>query len=256
MHNTYWWLIFLYILGMSWANASTQKTFVVGCQDINYYPHYNFNTVKDKGYAWAVLEAFSKHSGHQFEYLSFPIKRLQRALAEERIDFAYPDNADWDSLHDKTDSLKTFSKPLISAVSVTMVLKEREYFNMKQFRSLSVPHGFTPVHWLVRIAKNRLNLIEVNTPNAAINLVLKNRVDGADVEYNVAQYILATPARKRKVTLAKNLPHGPVSFHLSTIEQKDIIHEFNDFIMSNQALLTRLRHYYRILEPQEITQSL
>ena len=95
-------------------------------------------------------------------------------------------------------------------------------------------------------------MLEVNSPNAAINLVLKNRVDGADVEYNVAQYLLATPEKKQKVTIAKNIPHGPVTFHLSTIEQKDIIHQLNEFIVANQALLTRLRHYYQLLEPQDL----
>ncbi|MBJ2138810.1 transporter substrate-binding domain-containing protein [Paraglaciecola chathamensis] len=252
MHNTRWWLIWLSVFGISWANASPQKTFVVGCQDIDYFPHYNFSLKEDKGYAWAVLEAFSQASGHQFEYRSYPIKRLQRALAQDSIDFAYPDNADWRSIHDKIDSRKTLSKPLISAISATMVLTEREYYSMKQFRSLGVPHGFTPVHWLERIAKNRLNVLEVNSPNAAINLVLKNRVDGADVEYNVAQYLLATPEKKQKVTIAKNLPYGPVTFHLSTIEQKDIIHQLNEFIVANQALLTRLRHYYQLLEPQDL----
>ncbi|QHJ11713.1 hypothetical protein FX988_01948 [Paraglaciecola mesophila] len=256
MRNNQWWLILLYILGGGLAHAASQKTFVVGCQDINYYPHYNFNLTEDKGYAWAVLEAFAKESGHQFEYRSYPIKRLQRALAEERIDFAYPDNADWRSLHEQIDSRKTLSKPLISAISGTMVLAKREFSHMSQFRSLGVPHGFTPVHWLERIAINRLNLFEVNTPIAAINLVLKDRVDGADVEYNVAQYLLATPEKKQKVTLAKNLPHGPVTFHLSTIKQKDVIHQLNDFIVSNQALLTQLRHYYQLLEPQDLRDRL
>lgn len=239
-----WMLLFLFWIGCS--HASEQETLIVGCQDIDYYPHYNFNLADDKGYAWAVLEAFSKQSGHQFEYRAYPIKRLQRELADGNIAFVYPDNAGWQSLHQKIDSHKLLSEPLITASSGTIVLEKREFNPIEKFGSLAVPHGFTPEHWLEVIAQKRLHLLEVDTPIAALNLVLKDRVDGADIESHVARHLLAQSGQQSKVRLAKSLPHGPVTFHLSTIKRRDVIEQLNAFIASNQALMTQLRAEYQL----------
>ena len=70
-------------------------TYIVGAQNIEYYPYYNFSSDHEKGLGWAILEAFSKQSGHRFVYLSMPVKRLQIELKKGNVDFVFPDNARW-----------------------------------------------------------------------------------------------------------------------------------------------------------------
>ena len=41
---------------------------------------YDFTSKVDKGVGWAILEAFSDASGHEFVYLDMPVRRLQIEL--------------------------------------------------------------------------------------------------------------------------------------------------------------------------------
>lgn len=63
--------------------------YVIGAQNLAYFPHYDFASSTDKGVAWSILEAFSEASGHEFVYLSLPIRRLQLELVKGNVDFEY-----------------------------------------------------------------------------------------------------------------------------------------------------------------------
>ena len=43
--------------------SATAETYVVASQNIPYYPHYEFAAPKDKGFAWALLEAYAAEAG-------------------------------------------------------------------------------------------------------------------------------------------------------------------------------------------------
>ena len=59
------------------SNNVYAEKYIVGAQNLAYFPHYDFASTVDKGAAWSILEAFSKASGHEFIYVSLPIRRLQ-----------------------------------------------------------------------------------------------------------------------------------------------------------------------------------
>jgi ABC-type amino acid transport substrate-binding protein len=223
--------------------------FVVGSENINYFPHYNFvSNQPDKGYAWAVLQAFAKAAGHSFEYQAFPIKRLQRELLENRIDFSYPDNPSWQSKkQDQTD--KIFSQKFITSYGNTMVLATRKSTGLIDFDTVAVPHGFTSVMYAELVAKNRIQLLTVPDALSALKLVLMGRVDGADVEYNVANYLLRQQGQKGALIHDLSLPSDPVTFHLSTRKHPIIIKQLNQFLSSNNTLLKDLKATYQLIEP-------
>jgi len=75
-------LIAFTIFSLCSANTMADK-FVIGAQRLDYFPHYDFTSSRDRGVAWAILEAFSKYSGHELVYLSLPVKRLQIELQKE-----------------------------------------------------------------------------------------------------------------------------------------------------------------------------
>ena len=92
------------------GNLAQAEQYIIGAQNIEYFPHYDFTSKVDKGVGWAILEAFSDASGHEFVYLDMPVRRLQIELNKGNVDFVYPDNPRWNSA-DTTIDQKTFSKP-------------------------------------------------------------------------------------------------------------------------------------------------
>ena len=91
------------------------ETYIVGAQNIRYYPHYDFDSTVDKGIGWAILEAFSVETGHEFIYHAMPIERLQRELSKGNVDFVYPDNPKWFNPTASAEN-KYFSTPLVHAL--------------------------------------------------------------------------------------------------------------------------------------------
>jgi ABC-type amino acid transport substrate-binding protein len=238
------WLIFFLCISLN--TAAVQLT--VGTENIDYFPHYRFDGGDDQGYIWAVLQAFAKQSGHTMVYVAYPIKRLHQELLDNNIDFLYPDNPKWISA-DRQQQSKYFSKPIITAFGSTVVLPERVNQGLKNFKSLAVPHGFTSIMYASLIAQRKVSLLEVPDAISALQMVLKGRVDGADVELNVAQHLLEQLAQPYALVFDPSLPFDPVTFHLSTIEHPDIIKQLDDFIDNNQVLISKLKAQYQLKEP-------
>lgn len=78
--------------GSTYLGAKEKVQYLVGAEALNYYPHQNFNSSSDRGFAWAVLNEFAEHEGTEFVYIALPIRRLQKELEKGTVDFAYPDN--------------------------------------------------------------------------------------------------------------------------------------------------------------------
>ncbi|CAA0299884.1 conserved exported hypothetical protein [Alteromonas alvinellae] len=142
------WIALFIICAFSF-NTYADK-YIVGAQGLAYFPHYDFSSPVDKGVAWSILEAFSEASGHEFIYLSLPIRRLQLELVKGNVDFVYPDNRGWyNSI--TTSSDKYFSLPLTNAVTGTIVKRENVGKGIEKIKHLAMPLGFTPVNWQQRI---------------------------------------------------------------------------------------------------------
>jgi hypothetical protein len=130
------------------------KGFIVGVENINYYPHYDFTNKKQSGYIYDLLELFSKTNNHKFTFVVLPIKRLRKQLLESNeINFMYPDNLIWEQFHSKLDN-KVYSDAIVFALGGTLVKTENLGKGSYYVKSLSVPHGFTPTEWL-KIKKQR-----------------------------------------------------------------------------------------------------
>ncbi|MBB6520539.1 transporter substrate-binding domain-containing protein [Pseudoteredinibacter isoporae] len=218
----------------------------IGTQNFDYSPQYNFIARKDKGFAWAVLEAFAKQENINFEYVPLPLRRLQDELKRGSIDFIYPDNVRWLQGEDSHPSNKIFSRALTMATYGTMVHQRREGEGAEKFRSVAFPKGFTPTKWRILLQQKPLQLVETSTPELALKMVLRNRVDGADIEYNVTQFILNKLGQPGKLVMDDTLPITVVGFRVSTIRHKEMINKLNTFLIENQALIERLKKRYKI----------
>lgn len=236
------------------ANAIAER-FIVGAQNLSYFPHYDFESDVDKGVGWAILEAFSDVSGHEFIYVDLPIRRLQMELMKGNVDFVYPDNDRWYNSITKTKD-KSFSIPLTQAVTGTIVKKKKAGKGITSIKHLAIPLGFTPVNWQERVNSGDTLLTTVKDVPQGFALLQQDKVDALDLEYHVALYSTATLSQYDDVTLDLTLPHNEVSFSISTLEHQDIINELNEFITSNPALIKEIRSKYAISSLSELFDSL
>lgn len=226
--------------------AAAQRDFTIGTEDINFYPHYNFTQVDSTGFANEVLQLFASKHGYQFSFQPLPVKRLYHEL-DSLVDFIYPDNPNWVK-YQGVQASRTFSDPLIYNLGTTMVLPANKDISLSQFRTLAVIHGFTPTAWLNLRSDYRFKLYEVPNAVSAVNLVLRGQLDGADVEYNVAQQVLLEQQQEGALVVASQLPMTRVSFHLSTIRHPQVLQQFNRFLLSHDEQINALKQKYQLTD--------
>jgi polar amino acid transport system substrate-binding protein len=224
--------------------ASAQPHFIVGTEDINFYPHYDFTHAESTGFANEVLQLFAAEYGYKLTFQPLPVKRLYHEL-DNLVDFIYPDNPNWAQLQ-TADNRRLFSEPLIYNLGTTMVLPQHKQIPLSQFRTLAVIHGFTPTAWLNLRSEYRFKLYEVPNAVTALNLVLKGQLDGADVEYNVAQHILRSQQQEGALVAAQQLPMTRVGFHLSTSRHPQVLQQFNRFLHSHRVQISALKLKYQL----------
>ena len=243
------------VCGISASSYAIAERFIVGAQNLSYFPHYDFESDVDKGVGWAILEAFSDATGHEFVYVALPIRRLQMELMKGNVDFVYPDNIRWYNNITKTKD-KSFSLPLTQAVTGTFVKTNKAGRGITAIKNLAIALGFTPVNWQERVNNGDTLLTSVKDVPQGFALLQQEKVDALDLEYHVAQYSTATLPQYDDVTLDLTLPHNEVSFCISTLAHQGIIDELNGFITSNPELIKEIRARYAITPLSELFDTL
>lgn len=239
-----------------WLPSVQAEKYIVASQNFNYYPHYNFQSQTDKGFIWAMLQEFSKFSGHQFIYNTMPVLRLQRELEKGNIDLVYPDNPLFNDNKIFAKG-KYYSDTIVRTLGGAMVKSSRLGKPISEIVRLSIPLGFTPqLGWESLIDAQQVTLIPVVTPMAELQLLALERVDAAEVDYFVSQYQLQNNPEFNQFKFDPRLPHSKVEFKLSTIKQTRLIDEINDFVRTHTALINELKLQYGIFEPELILQKL
>ena len=221
------------------------KSFVVGVEDVDYFPHYAIKRA-DKGAAFAILNLFGQQMGYRFRYQEYPIRRLRINLIKHRtVDFAYPDHPNWSpNIKEKTTVI--YSDPMEYIVSGTMVPKEFDEMAQERFEVLAVIRGFTPTLWEGRL--NDVRLLEVSDAQSALKMVLLGRADGTDMDLTVANYHLREMGATGELVMAKSLAHSRFPFHLSTVKYPEIVDQFNQFLHDSAEQIEAIKRHYQILE--------
>ena len=238
-----------FLLWLSCFAASLQAkqtTYVIGIEDINYYPHYDFTGDQPRGYFYDLMQLFSQKSGYQFRFQKLPVKRLYLA-AKDDVDFVYPDNPKWQPYLHATFE-KIYSEPLIYTLGSTMVRSAHRELAVANVKSLAIIHGFTPFRWLELKKLYNFRIVDVPDVDSALGLLLKDRVDAAVIEYNVANAFLKAQQRTGELVFGENLPFTEVPFLLSTIKHQSVISEFNQFMRSEKSTIRQLKTRYGLIE--------
>lgn len=232
-------LFISFIFVASTYACNLNKPYVVGVEAIDYSPHYNFVEAGQPSFFAEFINWLTVKTGCQFIVKALPIKRLN--IAYERtgsIDFIYPDNPNWHLSNDKT--LREFSVGITTAISGTMVKKAHENIGITEFNNLAFPRGFSPIAWYPFKAQHDIKFTETSNALSALQMVITDRVDGADIEYNVAKHLI-DKHQLPPLVLAKNLPNTPTQFHLSTIKHVEFLKEISELVSLNSNEIAELQ---------------
>lgn len=224
-----------------------QKRYVIGVEDLQYYPLWYYDRSKDEytGFARTLLDAFAKSAGYSFEYRPYPIKRLMKTLIRGDIDFKFPDNPYW-AQDVKGDAPIAYSEPAIDYIDGVFVRPDHVGKGEQSIKTLGSVLGFTPWDWLDKIHAGDVNLKEMPSFDSLIQQAVTGRVDGAYVNAAIVRYHLKVAGREDALVFDRDLPHTQSHYLLSTVKHPDIIEEFNRWMAENQDILDAMKAEFDI----------
>lgn len=228
------------------TTSSCADEFVVGVENIEYYPIYSQKEGEYIGYARALMDAFAKKEGHTFTYKALPIKRLFHNFINGKLDFKFPDNANW-----KRDIKKgkgvIYSDSALEYIDGVFVLPRAMGKGKTNLKKVGVVRGFTAWQNVDDVVDRKVNVREVISIESLIKMVKLGRIDGAYVNVAVAESVLENMTEnKNRLVFDRNLPHTQGYYHLSTIKHPKIIKSFNQFLKNNKSLVESLKVKYGV----------
>ena len=223
------------------TSANEPESFVVGVEELDYYPTYAVRDGEYVGAARDILDAFAADAGIRFNYQPMPIVRLTAELINGGIDFKFPDSPDW-GVDLRRDAEISYSDAVIAYIDGVMVLPERAGAGLEGFRTLGTVTGFTPFAWKSVLEEGTIRLVENPQMRALQRQVLAGRVDGAYASVAVANYVLEHDLQQPgALVFDDSLPHARGHYLLSTSLHHELIERFNAWLSDNpervQAIL-------------------
>jgi len=225
-------------------NLQAQE-FIIGVEDVSYYPLFEFKSNRNT-HSKELLDTFAAAKGYKFTYLPLPIKRFDKWLVEDKIDFKYPDNLRWYADDLITKNL-TFSKSSVWLIAGTSVLKSSLKKNKSELKSVGTLLGFYPTTWIDEINSGQVRLYEDVSTKLLVQQLITGHIDSIDIEPSVINYYLKELDKPSDtIVIDKRYEYDIYGFHFSTIKHPNIIKEFNEFLSNNKALLELLNEKYKI----------
>ncbi|WP_161793056.1 transporter substrate-binding domain-containing protein [Chromobacterium piscinae] len=247
-------LISMAFFGVALMDAAAANAFVVGVEEIDYYPLHSCTNGKFFGYGRDLLDAFAKQSGHSFTYTPLPVSRLFHTfLNDSSIDFKYPDNPHWQADLKKGKSI-IYSDPVIHVIEGLLVKPEKvDQLSEASLQAIVTMRGFTP--WPLdqamrqKINKGAIRVYQEDSFSKVISLGMTGHYDAVYASPAVINYYLDEVMHKPgALVFDKKLPFGSNDFSLSSIRQGDVIKQFNEFLAKNQPLILELKRKYRLTD--------
>jgi ABC-type amino acid transport substrate-binding protein len=241
-----WTLLSTLIAGIL-STSVWAGNFTVGVEGTDYMPIAKGDGAAYSGYAKDLLDAFAAKSGHTFTYKPMPVARLwDEFLVQKSLDFKFPDNGYWNG--DAKKGIKvTYSSGLVAVTEGLLVAPASK--GKGSVSKIVTLRGFTPFPYLDQIKDKKVALTEVNSADAAINMVEAGRVDGVYLGVLAGNYIMAEVMKKPGVLVYDDkLPNSKNDFSLSTISRPEVIAQMNEFLSKEKDTVAKLKAKYKITE--------
>lgn len=245
--------IYAYIFCISLGKVVQASTFVMGVEDVSYYPYFDFASGQPS-FAQALFDQFAKDNGHQISYLPLPIKQFPKWLYEENIDFKFPDNARWQETNN-THHLKIyFSNEIVAMTAGTLVLAKNEHQQEGFFKNIGTITGFHPTLWLKQIELGQVTIYEDSSSKILVKYLVNGLVDGLDIDLAVANFGLQKLQIQEKLVINEKVAKQIYSYQMSTVKFPEIVREFNQWLVKRSKFVDALKTKFGILavEPSNI----
>ena len=217
------------------------RTFVVGVEELDYFPVYSVQKGEYVGAAREILDAFARAKDYTFAYRPLPVKRLYAELLSGGIDFKFPDNPSW-APEAKQGVAVVYSDPVIGYVDGVLVRPDNVNRSADGVRTLGTVSGFTPFAWLDAIREGRMQLKENPRMDLLLKQVAVGRLDGAYASVAVANYQMETAlGMPGGLVFDPHLPHSRDYYRLSTLADPPVIAEFNAWLAANAGLVKAIK---------------
>lgn len=227
-------------------NTYAQAVIKIGVQNFAYFPHYDFTDQPQNSLAEQLFLTWAEAQNIEVEFVALPTKRLEHEFfVNGSVDWLFPANPRWFKKHSK---LPFYSPPLVRTLSGTMILQENKNAEDNWFRSLSVPFGFAPVKYQALIENRDIVVFNSPTAESALQMVQKQHVSGADVEFNVAQHYLTQWPEAKPMTIDFKLPHVLIDFHTASSKESAAWLSFNQWLMDNKDEIARIKSQLNLIE--------
>ena len=239
------WLLLI----LSFNLAAQPKELLVGVEDIDYYPLFDFssNDTNRPSFARDLLSSFFEHHNIAYKFVPLPVKRFDKWYIEQNIDFKFPDNFRWREDHSNKLNI-TFSEPIIKLTAGTFVLEKNSQLTRNKIKRLGTILGFYPTLWLPEVKSGKVTLMEEPSPLAVVRHLVYGNSDAINLDPNVIRHNLNKLKLSDKVVLAGNIYHQEYYYHFSSIKYPEVILLFNQYLQDNKALVDSLKQKYNIVE--------
>ncbi len=226
-------------------SSALGKHFVIGVEELDYFPHYTIKDGKYVGYAREVLDLFAKKHGHAFKYVPKPVRRNLKELQNDNIDFYYPENPHWYKNQDLKNAM-IYSGPVTIYIDGVMVPKEKLGKGVDSLRILGIPSGFTPVAYLNLVEEQKIKISEIPRITNLLRQTKLGFADGAYLNIDVAHHRMRNLKNSDKLYFDKSLPYAKGAFQLATVNHPEIIRQFNSFLSDEKLKINSLKKKYRL----------
>lgn len=217
------------------ASVAVADDFVIGVENISYFPYYTTENGEYGGHARAILDAFAEDTGHTFTYRPLPVSRLMDTFLGGEVDFKYPDNPNWRAEIREGLSF-SYSDPVIGFIDGVAAPSRIE-----NLEKLSTVRGFTPWTYMDKVNSGEITLHQQNNVAQLIQFVLAGRAQGAYFNIDVLRYQLREMNQEGALTFQEHLPHDQSFYYLSTLEHHGVIDEFNQWMADNPDRVEQIK---------------
>lgn len=253
-HNKALFHCVLFFLAITSSFSFAQKKeFIIGVEDIDYYPLYDFsiNNFERENFTRELLSTFFLSHGYKFKFVALPIKRFDKWYEEDGIDFKYPDSPRWRKRITKKLDL-TFSQPVLQLTAGSYVLKKNQNISRQSVKRLGIMFGFFPTLWYDKLQNGTLEKFEAHSSLSLVKHLLRGNVDVIDTDNNVIKYNLKKLHKNEdEIVLNQHIQHVRYAHHFSTIKHVKIMQEFDDFMINQSQLVANIKQKYNIVEASE-----
>lgn len=221
-------------------------TLVIGVEDINYLPIYQYSNGEYTGAASEILTKFATLNNHTITYKEFPVTRLNKYYLNGTVDFRFPDNGYWIQDQKAGYDIK-YSTPVIDFIDGVMITPANKDKGIANLKTLGTVRGFTAWDYLNLLKEGAITIKEANTLHSLIKLTSVNRYDGAYFNIDVAKYYLKNTLDSPDLLIFDpTLPYTQSSYSLSSFKHPEIIEQFNQFLITEAKWIKGIKEKYAL----------